>query len=441
MRPLPGRVAPRSLRARFSLLAVAIAAVAVTLLGTAFVWVLDGRLDSDAHDLLRTRVEAASGLVTLDGSGQLQVTDPVSDVALDAGVWIFRGSTALSRPAGAPDLQQSVLEAVGTTGFRPGPHGTLLYAQALPEDGVRTGTVVGALSLDSRSAAVDTVERFVIGVGVLLMLATYVATRFLVGRALEPVAELTHQAAEWSATDVNRRFGRGRRPTELADLAATLDGVLDRLSAVLRHEQQLTGELSHELRTPLARIVAEVELLQARPRSAEELSAAHAVIAAGAARMDGILQTLLSTARSGADVPPGRSAARDVLTALTASYGDDRLQLSGPPLTVGVEAAVLERIVTPLLDNALRYAHRSVAVRLLPGPVIEIQDDGRGVDPPMREAVFDPGRRGDPDDGHPGAGLGLALSRRLARAAGGDVVLGTGPGGQGTTVTLSLPGG
>jgi len=59
-----------------------------------------------------------------------------------------------------------------------------------------------------------------------------------------------------------------------------------------------------------------------------------------------------------------------------------------------------------------------------PYAVIRVCDDGPGVDPGLGEAAFDPGRRAA--DEHGGAGLGLALARRLARAPGGDVVLVTG---------------
>ena len=62
-----------------------------------------------------------------------------------------------------------------------------------------------------------------------------------------------------------------------------------------------------------------------------------------------------------------------------------------------------------------------------------------GVAPEVGEAVFEPGRRGDPDDGYDGAGLGLALARRLARTAGGDVVL-AGTGRHATFDVLLPPG-
>ncbi|MEU3403129.1 sensor histidine kinase [Streptomyces sp. NPDC006670] len=86
--------------------------------------------------------------------------------------------------------------------------------------------------------------------------------------------------------------------------------------------------------------------------------------------------------------------------------------------------AVVERAVSPLVDNALRYARSRVTVvarRDGAGVRIEVTDDGPGVPPSFTSALFTPGQRAEPGGGHTGAGLGLSLARRLARSADGDV--------------------
>jgi signal transduction histidine kinase len=95
---------------------------------------------------------------------------------------------------------------------------------------------------------------------------------------------------------------------------------------------------------------------------------------------------------------------------------------------VAVEQALVERILAPLIENACRHASHDVQITIdrdRTAVRFTVKDDGPGVPVGEREAIFEPGRRLNntttttiaPD----GAGLGLALSRRLARSAGGDV--------------------
>jgi signal transduction histidine kinase len=142
-----------------------------------------------------------------------------------------------------------------------------------------------------------------------------------------------------------------------------------------------------------------------------------------------ILDTLLSTARADVMETPGRCDVAELVSRLAersrrAWPGGPAIRLDVVPAqcVAGVPGEIVERILTPILDNARRYARTEITISVA-GPRIAITDDGPGVAAGTGEAVFEPGRRGDPHDGHDGAGLGLALARRLARTAGGDVVL------------------
>ena len=98
-----------------------------------------------------------------------------------------------------------------------------------------------------------------------------------------------------------------------------------------------------------------------------------------------------------------------------------------------------QRIVAPLIENACRHAAATVAVAISQegtNVLVTVIDDGPGIDALELERVFEPGTRGNDAIGADGAGLGLALARRLARAAGGEITAQSGPGGR---FTARLP--
>jgi signal transduction histidine kinase len=315
--------------------------------------------------------------------------------------------------------------------------------------GKGAAAVVTALDLSPYRSSADTMLFASLALDAAMLACTYALTRLAVGRALRPVRSMTEHATQWSAIASQERFGSVTRPTELAQLGGSLDALLDRIRALLRHEQQLTRELSHELRNPLARIIAELDWWGARPRSDADTKATHAAIADAAQSMRTICDTLLDEARDGAATAPGTADVLPVLLRLVDRLGPTKegvevvVTVPDARLSAGVPDALLERIVSPLLDNALRHARTRVEIlaRAQPGGVrVEVGDDGPGVPASFAAQLFQPGRRADPEDGHGGAGLGLPLARRLARSAGGEVDH-DGRHTSGATFVVTLPAG
>ncbi|TQS43359.1 sensor histidine kinase [Cryptosporangium phraense] len=435
------RLTPKSLRSGLSLAALAVTAVWVILLTAAFNLILANRLGSQADDTLRTRTGAVAALVQVDATGQVSLRAPADGSGIDRGVWVFAGDRVLHRPADEDELDDAAASLARTGGFASPDDDPLtrLYAQPVRIDGTQVATVVAAIDLD---ASLDARRVTLIGSAIvagILLLLVYLTSRAMVARTLQPVEQMARQAAEWSATDLEHRFGDQRRPAELDRLATILDELLARQAAVVRSDQQLTAELSHELRTPLAAMSAELDLLRSRPRSPTELEAGHASLAAGISRLGGLIETLLTEARGRARSVPGRSTLGPVLHGLadTARGHDVRLVVRpepDPALTAGVDADVLDRILSPLIDNARRFARSTVtltAERTATSVTVTVSDDGPGVPPELADRVFEPGFS---EGGHGGAGLGLPLARRLARGANGDVVLD--PGGAAFVVLL-----
>ena len=425
----------RSLRGRLTAAAVLVTAIVLVIVVLAFNLILGQSLNADVNSRLRTQASAAATTVYVGADGSLKIREAPEDQAVDARVWVFDGSHTVIAPH-APAAVQAAARDLAATG-----RGYLtlhnpearLYALRIKPGDHRRATIVTARSLAAEDKTRDLALIGTLALAAVLLLALVAVSWVTIGRALLPVAEMTRTAAHWGERAIGRRFGTEARPDELGELARTFDALLDRVSASLRHEQRLSAELSHELRTPLARILAEMELLGRRERSPEERDRAYEVVVRSAEQMNRILETLLAAARAETEVAPGHSDLAAALANLreawapTVSDHGARLEIHMPrhPLQVGLDAEIVERVVAPLLDNASRYASSLVTVdagRSNGHVEVRVRDDGPGVAPGEEEAIFAPGARGDRQiEGHRGTGLGLALSRRLARAAGGDV--------------------
>jgi signal transduction histidine kinase len=440
----------RTLRGRLTALAFIVALVTVVAATLAFNLLLRSNLDGSADNSLRSLAAAASTTVTVV-DGRVKVHESPADEAVDREVWIYQGRRAVLRPPGDPELQREAdAMARRSRAFVDLPSRKVrLYAAPIESGGRQVGTVVAGRSLAAYDRTTDLALIGSVALAGVLLAAMLALTWVMVGRALHPVREMTSSAADWSEHGASERFGTTPRPDELGELARTFDDLLDRVATSLRHEQRLSDELSHELRTPLARIVAQTELLGRRERAEAERRDAYATIARSADEMSRILETLMAAARADAQLHEGRTDLPATLRELDRHWApmvaERGLALEvepvEPDLSAGVNSDVVDRIVTPLLDNARRHALSRVVLSAAPegaGVVLTVGDDGPGIPNDDRERIFEPGAS-MAQGGHPGAGLGLALARRLARAAGGDVQLALhrGPGAE---FRVRLPG-
>ena len=263
---------------------------------------------------------------------------------------------------------------------------------------------------------------------------------------------MTEQAAAWSELDLDRRFDQGEPHDELTLLAGTLDVMLDRIAASLRHERRFSAELSHELRTPLARVIAEVELALRRDRTPEEYRSTLELVLGNAQQLTRIVETLFAAAQhevAGArGTADAYAVAADAIGAVSSLATERRVKVDADrpaaPLRLGLDGDLAERVLQPVVENACRYGASWARVSLTRSGskiVYVVEDDGPGSPRRSRRASSSrepaalPAREGKTA----GAGLGLALARRLARTASGDVTARTTEGGGCFVVTLPPP--
>jgi signal transduction histidine kinase len=389
--------------------------------------------DSTETSTLRQRANEERDLLRVV-DGVPTTTERTSDVLGDTRVWIFVGARAIQAPRVHPATAGAARAlASGPSRFRTlSQSDERLFSLPIVDQGRRVGTIVTGISLSPYEQTRRSALMASLIFAATVLAISVAAAAWLLRSALRPVALMTRQAEAWSEQDLDRRFGFDDPHDELTRLGYTLDRLLDRIAASLRHERRFSAELSHELRTPLAKLNAEVELALRRPRTPEEYRQALAGAHDHAQQIARIVDTLLAAARQEAsplgvaDAAAVAHAAADACRPLADDLGVDLEIADGTGVRVGVDPDLAERILHPVLDNACRYAHAHVMVTLARSDgvvVFSIADDGPGVGLDELETIFEPATRGDAGRRTgPSAGLGLALSRRLARSASGDVV-------------------
>lgn len=419
-------------------------ALALILLLAAFNVGLRERLSVDANNALYARAAAELASLRVVG-GRLTAPELPDAGAPDPQAWAFAGSRVLEQPRadGVTNEAAARLSRGPRRLMNVPSSGVRLYAIPVVSGGHRLGAVVAQVSLGPYDSTAHTAVVGSAVLGVLLLITVAVAAHVLITGALRPVARMTEQAEAWSVTDSGRRFDLGPPRDEFTRLAATLDALLDRVASSLRHEQRFSAEISHELRTPLASVIAEAQLALRHRRSVEEHRAGYERVLGSAQQMARTLDTLVAASRVELATPRGTGdaaqAARGAVRgcAAVAQTRGIRINVAEPPapIRIGVDEDVAERVLAPLIENGCRYGSRTVWVEIgrRDGAVLfHVRDDGEGIDAADREKIFEPGWRGETaiTTNAAGAGLGLALARRLARAAGGDVQLaGNGRGG------------
>lgn len=442
---------PRGLKGRLTFMVAVAAFFAIAALTIGFNLLLRANLEQDADRVLEARATAALQGVEVE-RGRVAAPEAPDGGTTDSGVWIYAAQTPIEKPPlgeAANQLADSMIASQSPTFAELQQEDLRLHSVPVLRDGSRIGTVVASLSIEpyERSANRALVASALFALAMLLLIV--VLTRIVVNRALKPVASMTAEAAQWSEHDLGNRFDLGPPHDELTQLAATFDSLLARLEANLRREQRVTAEISHELRTPLAAIAAEAELALRRPRADARYREALGGIERRARQLAEIVETLMAAARSPTllsdETAAAGEAARRAIEGLELGEGTAPIAVeveAGEDVRVQASLAAASQVLSPLLENACRYGAPPISVSIGSenGSVsYEVRDRGPGIPEAELNHVFEPGVRGvaATSKEEAGAGLGLALSRRLARTLGGNVVaVGS---GHGARVRVTLP--
>jgi signal transduction histidine kinase len=309
--------------------------------------------------------------------------------------------------------------------------------------------VVAAFPREAR-ADLEASLRSVTVTSALVLVLAGAAAWGLAGRIVRPVGELTEAAHATSESDLTARIPVEGND-ELADLGRTFNDMLDRLERAMRDQRQFLDAVAHELRTPLTIARGHLELASGDPAEQE---ATIAVVTEELDRMTRYVEDLLVLAK--AEQPDFlRPAPFDVgelvedLAERAGSLGDRRWVLDDHPRP-GMAAAVadagrLEQALLSLLTNAVQHTAPGDEIGVgatVGGDTVafRVRDTGPGVDPAIRDQIFQRGQRGPTSaTARPeGTGIGLAIVATIAARHDGHVRVEDTPGG-GATFVLTVP--
>jgi signal transduction histidine kinase len=452
--PAPGRKGlagwwrRRSLRARVTLastagLAVTLAAAAV-LLSTSLAISLVRGLDNQARQGA-LEVAALANANRLPSNTVPFVPGTISIQVLDAKGQIVKASPDADQlvpllPPAVAARNAREQRAVFMDGR---PYGLPSQIRVVAVPIQAGGTVIAAVSSEQVTASLASLARALL-IGTPLLLILLAGTSWLiVGSTLRPIAELRRGAEEVTRTGQPRDLPVPAARDEVRSLAVTLNDMLGRLGAAQERQRGLVSDTAHELRSPIASIRAQLEVALDHP-DGQDWEQTAADVLTDTLRLARLAEDLLVLARLDERDRP-RPPRRDVdLAGLAAEevgrYADARVPVqlaAGPTAAVTGDPDELRRMLSNLIDNAVRYAQSRVAVSLaVDGTCVRltVADDGPGIAPADWERAFgrftrlDEDRSRD-DDSAGGAGLGLAIVRAIAQAHGGSARLeDAGPG-------------
>jgi two-component system OmpR family sensor kinase len=465
-----------SFRLRMTFFGAALVALAVLAFGWLVYTLAASSQGTTQDDALKQRAADAQAAVAVAPAGQLSVagtlsgaedlarrTDPFVEIlASDGTVLSSTGRIGDAAPAVPASLLASALAhgiAVVTVDL-PGVSSLRVLATpwARPDLGLM-GFVVAGQPISIQSANRRGILGFLIISSIPTLLAAFIASWLITGRALRPLKTVIETADSIARTrDLKRRLAPAKRRDEIGLLSESFNRMLEQVDAAnqqltqaLDAQRRFVADASHELRTPLTTIRGNAELLAHGPSVPEDVRAAAAHdIATEGERMSRLVEHLLTLAQ--ADAGQNLALAPIALRPIIESVGrqaqltheDRRIRTVGlTDATIEGDEDAITQLLWILVDNAVKFTKPggSIEVGLQQHDstgLLTVADDGSGIPPDDLQRIFERFYQADAARSNKGAGLGLSIARWIVDQHRG-VIAARNNNGPGVTFTVTLP--
>ncbi len=293
-------------------------------------------------------------------------------------------------------------------------------------------------------------------VAVVAGVLAWLVGRYVTSQVLQPLVEVTHALQRFATRDFTPQPIAVAGKSEFDAIAVAYNAAAAQVAAAFAERaqaetqmRQFVADAGHELRTPLTIVLGYIDLLRRRAAEGDERSRRiFTSIAAEGGRMRTLIDNLVLLARmEGADVRPPEpfelcELLEQIVDGRRLIHPEAQLQLD-----CGIDASVIgneteiHEAIANVVDNAIKYAPgapiRVTAAAADGGVEVCVADQGPGIHPDDRSAIFDRFYRGATRGDVEGSGLGLAIAKRAVERAGGTLALAE-TSERGTTFVLRL---
>jgi heavy metal sensor kinase len=442
------------IRLRLTLWYCAMFTAAAVLLSVSSWWMLRGSLVATEYHELQERAEDVQLLLTQLGPDaspaflqqkfaeiyQVKDDGKYLQIINQDGTWLYRSKRMIDeglRLAVPVDLPPQ-----GTTAeFHQGTRYVRTLAYPIHANG-RAYSVQTGIALNKSMVLLSAFgTRLLLLTPAFLILAA-VGGHFMSRRALAPVAAIATEARRINDRNLDVRLPIGETEDEISHLSETLNQMLARVELGVRSIRDFTANAAHELRTPLALIRAEVEISLSKERRAEEYREACEQVQIETVRMTNLIDSLLALAKADAGMEVLHFELQDTnrlavqlgerwKTAMRLALLDFNVEVSQESALVMGDVNALQRLLTILLDNAVRYTSPGGTVSLRVAreggkAIFTVEDTGIGIATEDQSRIFDRFYRVDHTRSagfSRGSGLGLALAQWIAEKHGTNISL------------------
>ena len=342
---------------------------------------------------------------------------------------------------------------------------------AVPVQGYRA--IVGALMISTHPGEIDAIiaeeRQLVFELSGLALVISVITSLLIAGTIVVPVRRLASAMRGFGGTmpqlpGLDSIPDLSRRGDEIGDLSVALRDMMQKLLLRINTIDRFAADVAHELKNPLTSLHSAVQSLDQAPNKAQQKELM-AIIDNDLHRLNRLISDISNATRLDAELNRGESdnfdlseLAQEIGQALAVGYGETQnIQLivqTNEPCLVMAQKARIAQIIDNLIGNAASFSPEGsrifITTRIESGKaMLIVADEGPGLADGTAEKIFDrfyTDRTQAPVKPMAGkqfkagnSGLGLSISRQIARAHGGDVIGNNRPDGQGAYFTLILP--